>query len=71
MPVLSQKKLTWQGQLLQRPFTVEVAGRQSCSFLLYSSDDSEAAEKMPEHEAEGGTPAALEPHGEFSAGEAL
>lgn len=42
-------------------------GRQSCSFLLSSSDGSEAAEKMPECGAEGETPAAPESHGEFSA----
>lgn len=71
MPVLGQKNLAWQGQLLQRLFAVKAAGRQSCSFLLSSSDDSEAAEKMPERGAEGETPAAPEPHGEFSAASPL
>lgn len=71
MPVLAWKNLAWQGLLLQRFYTVEVTGRQSCSFLLSSSDGSEAAEEMPEHGTEGEASAAPEPYGEFSAASPL
>lgn len=71
MPVLAWKNLAQQGLLLQRLVTVEVTGRQSCSFLLSPSDGSEAAEEMPEHGTEGETSAAPEPYGEFRAASPL
>lgn len=69
--VLAWKNLAWQGLFLQRLFTVQVTGRQSCSFLLSSSDGSETAEEMPECRTEGKTSAAPEPYGEFSAASPL